>query len=283
MWVQQKSNGRIDVTSFPAASLITAGESLESLTENAVNASSLMGAWDVGAMPLHNVVSLPFLFDDRNHFRRTLEGGLYDLLANEYEKKGVKLLNYFFKGTIPLFDAKKFLVTPEDFKGHNLRGLSGYATMTLTELGANAISLPTEDISAALERGVVDGIMTSCLGHLSRGWADTTKYVTDIDILQAGEGLGINLEFFNSLSAEDQAVLEAAAKEMEEAEWTLTAEADDVTCPDFWAANHLQVRKLSQEERAALKERSKAVYERAQAEIPQTSEILALVDSARAK
>ncbi len=279
--VEERSNGRIKVQTFPAASLITAAESLDSVVANAVQASSLMGVWDVGSIPLHNAISLPFLFEDRDHFRRTLDDGLFDLIAEKYEERGVKMLNYFFKGTIAIFDRGKFLVTPEDFKARNLRGLGGYATLTLTELGANAVSLPTEDIAAALERGVVDGIMTSCLGHLARGWADTAKYVTDIDIIQAGEGLGINLELYNSMSKEDQALLQDAADEMEEAEWRLTAEADDVTCQDFWAKNNLPVRKLTPDERNVLRQNIGGVYEKAQSEIPQTAEIIGLAEKAR--
>ncbi|MCB1364490.1 MAG: TRAP transporter substrate-binding protein [Rhodobacteraceae bacterium] len=261
--VAELSDGRIATTSFPGASLISGHESFEAVRTGTVQASNMISAFQVGDIPELDVFSLPFQFEDAAHFRRTLDAGLFDIIAAEYEARGIKLLNYFNKGNIHLFHIDKHLLSPQDFEGEDIRGLGGLLTRTLEVLGANAISMPPGEVNAALQRGVVSAVMTNCLGHVARGWSEEAKYVSYLDLAQSGEGLGVNLDWWNSLPGDLQAVVQQAADEMENMEWDLMSQADNTDCPKIWADEGFPVARPSPEQRAALRAKVQPLYDSA--------------------
>src|SRR5690606_2316141 len=109
---------------------------------------------------------------------RSVDNGLYDMIAALYEEKGIKLLNFFPKGNNQIFHKSGFLLEPADFEGAQLRGLGGAADAVLQALGANVVRLATTEVTTALQRGVVDGIVTSCSAHIGRSWYEQTPYVS---------------------------------------------------------------------------------------------------------
>lgn len=280
-WVNERGAGKVKVTTHPAGSLINARESLKAVSKGSVQASNMLGLFQVGTMPFINAMSLPFLFEDHAHFRRALKAGLFDFLAKKYEEQNIKLMNYFTKGSTFVFHRKKFMITPVDYQNANLRALGGYMTLMLKEFGAKAVTLPTSEVTTALQRGVVDGLMTSCTAHIARGWFEEAKYVSDVDLAESGEGLGINLEFYNGLPADLRRIVDQASKDMEDLEWDLTVKADVETCPQMWKERNLPNRKATPAERAALREASKALYLSAEKDIPHLHEILAFVEKTR--
>ena len=279
--VNEKGKGKVHITSHPAASLINARESLKAVAKGSVHASQMLSVFQVGTMPMLNSISLPFLFEDREHFRRTLKAGLFEFFQKEYEKRGIKLLNYFSKGSIFIFHKKKFVITPVDFKNANLRALGGYMTLMLNEFGAKAVTLPTGEVTTALQRGVVDGLMTSCTAHLGRGWSEDAKYVSDLDLAESGEGLAFNLKFYNNLPADVKKIINDAAKELEEMEWDLVIKADRETCPKMWKERNLPNRKATSAERETLRKAAHALFAKANREIPSIKKVLALVEKTR--
>lgn len=279
--VNERSHGRIKVNSHPASSLITGREALNAVKTGSVQASNMTSPFQTGTMPFLNAISLPFMFDDHQHFRRALKAGLFDMLVEEYAKQNIKLLNYYTKGSAHIFHKKKFIITPADFKGANLRGLGGYMTLLLDELGANAVTLPTGEVTTALQRGVVDGILTSCIAHIARGWAEQAKYVSAVDLAESGEGLGMNLDFFDKLAPDLQKIVVESAKDMEKMQWDGTLSADAEKCPADWRKYKLPNRTPTAAERDALRKAAHALYAKAETEVPHTKEVLAIVEKTR--
>jgi TRAP-type C4-dicarboxylate transport system substrate-binding protein len=280
--VDKASGGRIKVVSHPGGSLIKFSEALAAVGSGAVDVGPMIGGFQTGKMAINNLTSLPALFQDKEHFRRALdEGGLFELLSEEYAKNNVKLLNYFTKGATFVFHKDKFLIAPADYKGANLRGLGGYLTLMLEELGVTVVTLPTGEVTTALQRGVVDGLTTSCIAHLARGWAEDAPYVSDVDLAESGEGMGMNLDRFNKLAPDLQAAIMTAAKEMQTMVWNDTLAADRETCAQDWAKLKLPNQKASVAEREALRDAAKALYDKAKAEIPRYDEYIAIVEKTR--
>jgi TRAP-type C4-dicarboxylate transport system substrate-binding protein len=280
-WINERGAGKVHVTTYPAASLINGRESLGAVSKGSVQASNMLGLFQVGTMPFFNAISLPFLFEDHAHFRRALKAGLFDFIDKQYEKHNVKMMNYFTKGSTFIFHKSKFLIKPADYRNVNLRALGGYVTLMLNEFGAKAVTLPTGEVTTALQRGVVDGLTTSCTAHIARGWFEEAKYVSDVDLAESGEGLGINLQFYNGLPADVRRIVDQASKDMEDLEWDLTVKADAETCPKMWKERNLPNRKATPAERAALREAAKALYTKAEKDVPHLHEILAFVEKTR--
>lgn len=268
--VEKNSEGRIKVQVFGAQSLVTGQEALEALEGGVVEAALMAGNYQSGSIHEIEFFTYPFMFEDVQHFRRAIEvdGGIFDMLEPRYEERNIKLVNYYHKGALHLFHRSKFLNTPEAFQGQRLRSLGPAISALLTALGANPLSVPVGEVEAAIERGVVDGLTTNCAAHISRGWAEGLKYATYMDMSQGGEGLGINLDFYNSLPEDLQKVILDAAAVMEDEEWDAMVNDDEVACFDKWKEAGVNVHRLTDEERAALTAYVAPIMEEAVAKEP---------------
>lgn len=252
--VEEASGGDIKFQVHGAQSLISGREALEALEGGVVQLAPMPGNYQSGSIKQIEYFTYPFMFTDAAHFKRAVnaEGGILDMLRPLYEARNIKLLNYYHKGALHLFHQDQFLNTPEAFEGQRLRSLGPAISAMLTAMGANALSVPVGEVEAAIQRGVIDGLTTNCAAHLSRGWAESgLKAATFMDFSQGGEGLGINLDYWNSLPADVQQILQDAADEMAEAEWAAMMADDEVACFDKWEAAGVKVHRLTDDERAA--------------------------------
>lgn len=279
--VEELSGGDLAVKVFPGSTLIGSDESFAAVSTGSVSASNMIGGFQVGDIPELATLGLPFLFDDYAHYRRTVDNGLFELVQGWYEAKGIKLLNMFPKGFNQIFHKNKFLLTPEDFAGEQIRGPGGAADATLRALGANAVRLPTTEVTQGLQRNVVEGLTTNCVAHIGRSWFEQTPYASVLAFANDAEGLGINLNVWNSLSPEQQEILQKAADEMKEFEWELQQGLDEEKCFEDWKARGVNVAVATPEQREVLKETVSSVYDSYREELPVLDEVFALIDANR--
>jgi C4-dicarboxylate-binding protein DctP len=266
--VEKNSGGRIAVTVYPAETLVTGREVLEAVEGGVVDAAPMPGNYQVGSIPELQYFTYPFMFTDAQHFRRAVEGGIAALLEPEYAKRNIVLLNYYHKGALHIMHRGKFVNTPAAFEGERLRSLGPTISALMSSMGANPISVPVGEVDAAIERGVIDGVTTNCAAHISRGWSSGLKYVTFMDMSQGGEGLGMNADFFDGLPADLRKIVHDAADRMEEAEWTGMIKEDEEACSGKWAAENVNVHRLTDDERAAFEAKMKPLFDEAIAKTP---------------
>lgn len=212
----------------------------------------MSGNFQTGSIPMLEDFTYPFMFENAQHFHRAVEGGIYELLKPEYAKRNILLANYYHKGALHIFHKSKFLNTPDAYQGERIRGLGTSISALLSAMGANPLNVPLGEVDAAIERNVISGITTNCAAHLSRVWYEDLRYATFIDISQGGEGLGISMDFYNSLPEGLKKVVMDAAKVMQDEEWTSMIEDDEVSCFKKWADAGVEAHKLTDDERKAI-------------------------------
>lgn len=279
--VEQNSEGRIEISVYPAETLVSGREMLEAVEGGVVQVAPMPGNYQTGAIPQLDYITYPFMFDDAEHFRRAVDGGIFDLLATEYEQRGITLLNYYHKGALHFMHRSAFLNTPAAFDGERIRSLGSTISALIEAMGGNALSVPLGEVDAAIERGMIDAITTNCAAHLSRGWSRGLPYVTYVDMSQGGEGLGINTDFFESLPDDLQQVVSDAAQRMADAEWDLMIEYDTQTCPRLWQEAGINVHRTTDEERAAFVDVTRPIFARAVADNPALQTYLDIADQTR--
>ena len=109
---------------------------------------------------------------------------------------------------------KEPLSAAGDIKGRKIRGTQSYQKV-IESLGANLVVLPFGETYSALEKGVVDGVAFPAAGILSAKHYEVTKYRLRPTFGTSNEPFLINLDKWNSLSAEEQALLIEAGKKTE--------------------------------------------------------------------
>jgi len=108
-----------------------------------------------------------------------------------------------------------------DLKGLKIRVTPIYRAF-FASMGASLIRTAPGEVFTALERGVVDGYGWPTQGIFDLGWHEVTKYRVDPGFYAAAVEFLVNRDAWDELNAEQKAVLEAAAKWMEE-----TGDAED--------------------------------------------------------
>ena len=279
--VNEISDGRIDVRVFPGGTLIGTTEMFSAVSTGSVQAGGMIAGLQVGDIPELAVFGLPFMFANDTEFRAASDAGLFEMAQAWYESKGIKLLNLFPHGSVEVFHTDKFILEPDDFKGVQIRGVGGPASAALVALGANEVRLPASEVTTAMQRGVADALITNCLAHIGRSWYEQTPYASVIGFANDAEGLGVNLEFWNGLSEEDQQVMMQAAGEMEDFEWDLMRDVGESRCINEWKELGVNVAVATPEQTETLKAALAPVFETYRSEIPALDEAQAIINSVR--
>lgn len=279
--VEENSGGRIKVTTYGAETLVTGRESLEATESGVVDASVMAFNFLLGDLPDLEFYTYPYLFDDAHHFRRAVNGGIRDLVSPMFSNRNVKLMNFYHKGAMILIDRDKFLATPEDYKGRRIAILTGATGELFAAMGANPISMALSELEPAMARGIIDSHTTNCAGHFSRGFIEHLKYVTFADLSQGGEGLGINMDFYNRLPEDLQKVVSDAAAQMEDEEWNTVIKQDEEVCMDKWKEAGAPVHVVTDEERNVFREYTKPLIEERVKQRPQMQQYLDIAEQTR--
>lgn len=142
-------------------------------------------------------------------------GGIELIDRIHQEKMGVKYLGWFDSGVSynlwmvnePQFKANGDL----DLTGVKLRGNAVYNAFFANYLGAQVIDLPTGEVYAALERGVVNATGWTQIGLIDLKWNEFVKYRVAPPFFSTDIGVIVNLAKWNSLSDAARKILQDTA------------------------------------------------------------------------
>jgi C4-dicarboxylate-binding protein DctP len=128
--------------------------------------------------------------------------------------------------------AKKALLTPADFKGVKVRGLSKLFDAGLAAMGASPSPMPAPEVYQALQTGVIDAGFTGVKAANSRKFYEVQKFGVASNIILAYDNLIVNPGWWNGLpEAVRKGILDAVAK----------AEARAIPAADGIPAEDIQV------------------------------------------
>src|SRR5690606_11281863 len=138
-----------------------------------------------------------------------------DALQAEYAAQNVHLL-HAIPTTTAVMGSREPVSSLDDIRGKSVRGY-GMLLNALDKGGANAVAVPIGEVYESLDRGVIDGWFATTLDNavLDFKLNEVTPHITDTGAgaYQAGAIL-LNLDRWNGLSAEQQAILSQASDEV---------------------------------------------------------------------
>jgi TRAP-type C4-dicarboxylate transport system substrate-binding protein len=172
---------------------------------------------------------LPFLFENMDHFFRTMEQT--DLLAKINKgvtKRGVRVLALIPVGAMSgIATTKKFIKTPADFKGIRMRALDKKQANWLEIWGANAVVIPWAEIYNALQTGIADGYMNPAFVPIMFKHTEVLKYYSDAALAPSLRVAICSEDWYQGLKAKDRALVDEGVAKANSAiqKWTKNAEA----------------------------------------------------------
>lgn len=210
--VKALSQGRVDVKVYPAGQLFSAKDYPKAVPAGAVDMAQVALTQWSGLVPSITFLDLPFFFDGWEHMWRVLDSEAGAILKDNIEKVGVKHLYWMQDGSLAY--ATKFEVkTLEDMKGRKMRAFSELTAHTLKALGASPTFMGGGEVYMALQRGTVDGAISSLTSFSDRKYFEVTDYITEPRLSFAIYGVLINMDKWDSLDKEVQNILIQAGNE----------------------------------------------------------------------
>jgi TRAP-type C4-dicarboxylate transport system substrate-binding protein len=215
--LRQVSGGTMDVEIVPGGAL---GNLVQLWAQ--LRAGSLdMHVIDIGAiLPMKEarhffIVTMPYLFRDQAHWRSFLAGDVFaGMMAKAETATGIKYVGPL--GDRPpraLTTRKKKVMTPADMKGMKIRTpLNPAITEVFKAWGAAPTPVKGSELYQSLQSGLVNGQENGIDAVVQAGLTEVQKYFMNTRYIHSGIGMWISGAKWQSLSAEQQGWVTAAAK-----------------------------------------------------------------------
>jgi TRAP-type C4-dicarboxylate transport system substrate-binding protein len=212
--VEKRTGGKVAIKTFPGSTLLGAKNMMDGVIAGTADIGCLCMAYQPGRFIVTNATSLPVGFPNAT----VASLALWDLY-NKHKPKAfakVKVLTMFTCAPANIM-SKKPVRNLEDLKGLELRA-SGGTAQALKALGATPVAVPKPEISAALQKGVVKGDVSSLECLMDFKYAEMCRYVTMFNGPVYPFAVVMNMDKWNSLPKDVQAVMDGLG--VEQAFWT---------------------------------------------------------------
>lgn len=156
--LEELSGGKLNLEIYPSQQLGTERQCLELLQIGSLDMTKVSVGVLENFAPKMKVLGLPFLFRDRQHSFKVLDGPIGKMLLKDGEKYWLKGLGYYDAGSRSFYTINKPINSPKDLEGLKIRVMESVTSMDMvTSLGGSPTPISWGELYTALQQGVVDG------------------------------------------------------------------------------------------------------------------------------
>lgn len=251
--IEKATNGRVKITPYYSQALLKLADAWQGCVSGIADISCAPAPSLPGITPLTEVISIPFLGIRDTMMSSRIVWKLYETVPavkKEYDSVKVLAINTILPNMV--FTKKKAVKTLEDMKGMKIRSQGGPVADSVTFLGGTPVVMSINDLYTAMERGTVDGFITSWEGTANFKLQEQTKYMTDLMVTIAPMWFIMNKDTWNKLPKDVQAQIDSVCN-LKGVEWMAKAmiEADEAAIKQIQGStNKIEVYKLPAAEEA---------------------------------
>ena len=175
--VGKRSNGELDVSVYPNSSLMKTNAQFSSLRKGALDMSFFPLSYAGGEVPETNIGLMPCLVSSYAQGAAWKTSAVGKELSNILMDKGVVVVSWVWQAG-GVASRSQQLIVPEEAKGMKIRGGSREMDMVLQAAGAAVLSLPSNELYAAMQTGACDAGITSSTSLISFRLEEIAKHLT---------------------------------------------------------------------------------------------------------
>ena len=215
--VEKRTNGALKSAVYPGSSLMKTNAQFSSMRKGALDMSLVPLSYAGGEVAETNIGLMPALVPSYEVGAAWKNADVGRQLAKVLDDKGIIIVSWVWQAGGVASRARP-LVTPDDAKGLKVRGGSREMDMMLKSAGASVITLPSNEIYAAMQTGAMDAAMTSSTSFISFKLEEIAKHLTsgrERTYWFMLEPLMISKEVFAKLPKGQQDIVMAVGAELE--------------------------------------------------------------------
>jgi tripartite ATP-independent transporter DctP family solute receptor len=212
--VQKRTNGRHSIKVFAKSALGIEKDTIEQTKLGALAMTRVNSSAMNNVCVETTVVTMPFLFNSKEHMRKSLDGPVGEEILKACAAQGFIGLAWYDSGARSIYTAKKPVKTLADMKGLKVRVQQSDLWVSLLEaMGANATPMPFGEVYTALKTGLIDAAENNYPSYESSRHFEVAKYFSKTEHSMAPEILLFSKRTWDTLTPEDQKIIREAAKE----------------------------------------------------------------------
>ncbi|WP_010648081.1 DctP family TRAP transporter solute-binding subunit [Oceanobacillus massiliensis] len=213
--VEEKTDGSIEVEIHGNSTLGSEASAVEQVMDGSIEMTTVSADSSfANTVPEMNVFGLPYLFEDRDHVYRTLDGDIGQELLDLTESQNMKGLGYWEVGFRHITNSTKEITTPEDVKGLQIRVQpSPVWESHMKAIGASPTPVDFNELYSAMDQGVVDGQENPLPTIDSMKFYEVQKYVSLTSHTYSPAIVVMNNDVWNGLDEEQQTAVQEAVDE----------------------------------------------------------------------
>lgn len=225
--LEEKTKGQIKVDVFPASQLGNERDMIEGLQLGSIDVALTATA------PVSNfndeflVFDLPYIFRDKDHAYKVLDGEIGEGILAKLETNNIKGLALWESGFFSIQNNKRPVVNPEDLAGMKIRTMENPVHMAFFPVhGANATPMAFGEVFTALQNKTVDGAINTVSIFWTNKFYTVAKYITLSKLVYAPSPLMMSKKTWDSLTPELQQIVKESAQEARDYERKLLADGE---------------------------------------------------------
>jgi TRAP-type C4-dicarboxylate transport system substrate-binding protein len=175
--VEKRSKGAMKFEIYPGSSLMKTNAQFSAMRKGALDMALIPLSYAGGEVPELNIGLMPGLVVSYEQAYGWKNKPVGVELTRVLADKGIVLISWIWQAG-GVASRGKPVVEPEDAKGMKIRGGSREMDMILKEAGAAVVTLPSNEIYAAMQTGAMDAAMTSSTSFISFRLEEVAKALT---------------------------------------------------------------------------------------------------------
>lgn len=253
--VKQYSNGSVTVTVYPDNQLGDDATTFQMCQQGDVDIAVGSTSSVSSTYPDYYLYDTPYLFMSKDEVYDVGFGGeTGKKVADGTESVGVKTLAMWENGFRNLTTNKTPVNTVQDLKGLKIRTMQNNVHLAAwSAMGANPTPMTFSELYTALQQGTVDGQENPIGIILGNNFQEVEKYIIYTEHVYTPYYVVMNLDKWNSLSADQQAAVEKAMTEATQFEYQDSQSIEDAADKTFEAAG-CTVTHLTDEQKQGFKD-----------------------------
>ncbi len=226
--VEKRSKGSLKFEIYAGSSLMKTNAQISSMRKGALDLSLVPLSYAGGEMPEVNIGLMPGLVTSYEQGYGWKNAEVGKELNRFLLEKGIVVLSWIWQAG-GMASRGKPIIEPDDAKGIKIRGGSREMDLMLKAAGAAVVTLPSNEIYAAMQTGAMEAALTSSTSLISFRLEEVSKSLTTGrkgSYWFMFEPLMMSKAAFDRLTKEQQATIMAVGAELETFA-RKSAEADD--------------------------------------------------------
>jgi TRAP-type transport system periplasmic protein len=212
--IEKRSNGRIEVQLYPAGVLGDMTSGVEQVKGGIIQGVQVGDGWIANHFPEVQVISIPYIFKDRDVAWKVLDGPFGKEMMDAYVKKtGLRLLHLTENGGFRSFSNNaREIRSVADMKGLKIRVMPNPAHQeTVKAMGALPVTVDWGELYTALQTKVADGQENAIPTFLVPKLYEVQKFMTLDGHFYSINSVILQDKWYKSLPTELQHAIDQAA------------------------------------------------------------------------